>query len=91
MPRGKNCRETILPLNYRAIILTAGAILKEKKCPLLRGRGSLGGILRGNLGEGNCESKLAARQWGVNFCREALRCLARPSGKVLLGMGGKVV
>ena len=25
------------------------------------------GILRGNLGEGNCGSKIAARQWGVNF------------------------
>ena len=23
---------------------------------------------------------VAARQWGVNFCREALRCLAGPSG-----------
>ena len=42
---------------------------------------NLGGILRGNFGEGNCESNIAARQWGVNFCREASsRCLARPSG-----------
>ena len=40
----------------------------------------MGGILRDNLGEGNCESKIAARQWGVNFCREASRCLAGPSG-----------
>ena len=32
------------------------------------------------MGEGNCESKIAARQWGVNFCREASRCLAGPSG-----------
>ena len=38
------------------------------KLPLLWGRGNLGGILRDNLGEGNCESKVAARQWGVNFC-----------------------
>ena len=37
----------------------------------------------GNFGEGNCESTIAARQWGVNFCREALRCLAGPSGKVI--------
>ena len=36
----------------------------------------MGGILRDNLGEGNCESKIAARQWGVNFRREASRCLA---------------
>ena len=27
----------------------------------------LGGILRHNLGEVHCESKIAARQWGVNF------------------------
>ena len=31
-------------------------------------------------GEGSCESKIAARQWGVNFCCEASRCLAGPSG-----------
>ena len=46
------------------------------------GRGNLGGILRDNLGEGNCASKIAAREWGVNFCREASRCLAGPSGQV---------
>ena len=34
-----------LPLNCRAIALTAGAILKEEKCPLVWGRGNLGGIL----------------------------------------------
>ena len=43
-------------------------------------RGNFGGILRDNLGEGNCESKIAARQWGVNFRCEASRCLAGPSG-----------
>ena len=49
---------------------------------LLGGRGNLGGILRDNLCEGNCASKIAARQWGVKFCREASRCLAGPSGQV---------
>ena len=45
-----------------------GVILKEeKKSPLLWARDSLGGILGDNLGEGNCESKIVARQWGVNF------------------------
>ena len=43
-------------------------------------RGNLGGILRDSLGEGSCESKIAARQWGVNFYREASRCLAGPLG-----------
>ena len=58
-----------------------GANSKEvKKCPLLWGSGNLGGILR-DLGEGSCESTIAARQWGVNFYREASRCLAGPSGK----------
>ena len=62
-----------------------GAVLKEKKKrPLLSSlvwRSNWGGVVRDNLGEGNCESKIAAREWGVNFCREALRCLAGPSGK----------
>ena len=31
------------------------------------------------FGRGQCESKIAARQWGLNSCREALRCLAGPS------------
>ena len=69
-----------------------GQFWKRKKCPLLRGRGNLGGILRDNLGEGNWESKIAARQWRVNFCREASRCLARPSGypksRSKVGFGG---
>ena len=47
------------------------------------GRDSLGGILGDNLGEGNCESKIASRQWGVNFCRETSICLAGPSGQGL--------
>ena len=38
------------------------------------------GILGDNLGEGNCESKIASRQWGDNFCRETSICLAGPSG-----------
>ena len=41
----------------------------------------MGGILGDNLGEGNCESKIASRQWGDNFCRETSICLAGPSGK----------
>ena len=33
------------------------------------------------MGEGNCESKIASRQWRVNFCRETSICLAGPSGQ----------
>ena len=40
----------------------------------------MGGILGDNLGEGNCESKIASRQWGDNFCRETSICLTGPSG-----------
>ena len=40
----------------------------------------MGGISGDNLGEGNCESKIASRQWGDNFCRETSICLAGPSG-----------
>ena len=71
MPRGKNCRETIfaahLPHNYPH----RGGYCERGILPLLWGRGTLGGHLRDNLDKGNCESKIAARQWGVNFCREA--------------------
>ena len=57
-------RNTFVPLNRRATALTARAISKEKKISLVGG-GNLGGILRDNLGEGNCESGIAARQRGV--------------------------
>ena len=77
MPRGKKkTARQFLPLSCRATTLTAGVSLKEEKKPSLVGERPFGGYLRDNLGEGNCESKIAARQWGVNFCREALRCLA---------------
>ena len=45
------------------------------------GERQFGGILGDNLGEGNCESKIASRQWGDNFCRETSICLAGPLGK----------
>ena len=38
---------------------------KRTKRPLLRGRGTLGGTLRDNLGDGNCESKIAASTVGT--------------------------
>ena len=74
-PRGpgeaSQCREAkiaarqVLPLSFRAIALTVGAILKEEKMPSLVGRGNLGGIVRDNSCEGNCGSKIAARQSAV--------------------------
>ena len=57
-----------------------GLILKEDKKPSLVGERQLGGILGDNLGEGNCESKIASRQWEDNFCRETSICLAGPCG-----------
>ena len=57
-----------MSLTCLANTLTAGLILKDdKKSPLLWGRDILGGISGDNLGEGNCESKIASRQWGDNF------------------------
>ena len=41
----------------------------------------MGGIFGDNSGEGNCESKIASRQWGDNFCRETSIRLAGPSGQ----------
>ena len=64
----EKCCETIsaaqLPRNYPH----RGGNLERGKMPFLAGRVNLGGILRDDLGEGNCESKTAARQWGANFC-----------------------
>ena len=37
------------------------------------GKGNLGGILRDNLGEGNCESKIAGRQWGSQFLLRGIK------------------
>ena len=76
MPRDNACRSVAAQLPS-----SRDYIWKRKQSPLLWGRGNLGGILRGNLGEGSCESKTAARQRGVKFCRETLRCLLGPSGK----------
>ena len=51
-----------MPLSCPAITLTAGAVLKQEKMSSIVGERHLGGILRDNLGEGNGESKIAARQ-----------------------------
>ena len=78
MPRGKNCGETICAAQVPS---PRGQFSKRTKNPLLWGRGNLGGILRDNLGEGNYESKIAARHWGINFYREHLDVLQGPLGK----------
>ena len=62
LPRDNFCRSIAAQLPS-----PRGQFWMRKKCPLLWGRGNLGGILRDNLGEGHCESKIAARQWGVNL------------------------
>ena len=41
------------------------------------GRGNVGGILRDNLGEDACESKIATRQWGVNFLPRGIKMSRR--------------
>ena len=81
MSRGKNCRETIFVSQLSRGYPHRGGNFERKKCPLLWARDIFGGMLRDNLGEGNCEPKIVARQWGVNFCRETSRCLAGPFGQ----------
>ena len=79
--RGKNCRGTTFCRSIEAQLPSPrGQFWKKTKRPLLWGERQFGRHLRDNLGGGNCESKLAARQWGDNFCLEASRCLAGPSG-----------
>ena len=54
---------------------------QKNKSPLLWGRGTLGGIEETIWVRAIAGQKLP-RQWGVNFCCEASRCLAGPSGWV---------
>ena len=51
MSRDQIAPRQFLSLNYLAITLTAGVILKEKKCLLLWAKDSLGGIVGDNLGK----------------------------------------
>ena len=80
MSRRKKRRETIFVSQLSRSYPHRRGNFERKKCPFLWARDSFGGILGDNLGEGNCESKVVVRQWGVNFCRETSRCLAGPSG-----------
>ena len=77
MPRGKISRD-----NFRLSVAAQlpspwGRFWKREKSPLLWGRCNLRGILADNLGEGNCESKIAAGQRGLNFCREGIKMSRR--------------
>ena len=57
--------------------------LDEKFQPSFLGERQFSKHFRGQFGcEGNRESKIVARQWGVNFRCETSRCLAGPSGLV---------
>ena len=83
MPRGKHRRDTFC----RAFALTAGVISKKETKPSLVCRERQFGrhFVRDNLGEGNRESEIAARQWGVNLRREA--CLDVSQGSLVLETG----
>ena len=69
MLRGKNCGETISVSQLSRSYPHRGVILKEEKCPFLWARDIFGGISGDNLGEGNCESKIVARQGESMFAR----------------------
>ena len=55
------------------------------------GREQFGDVLGDNLGEGNCKSKIVARQWGVNFCRETSRCFADLKRKCIQELGSEIL
>ena len=76
MPRDNFCLSLVSQLPSPRVNFERGS-----KALVMWGRDSLGGILGDNLGEGNCESKIASRQWGDNSCRETSICLAGHSGK----------
>ena len=74
MSRVKSCCETVFVSQLsRDYPRRGGYFLREALKPSLRVRESdnSGCILRDNLGEGNCESKIAARQW-IKMSRKAL-------------------
>ena len=77
LPRDTFCLSIVSQLT-----LTAGVILKEEECPLLWVRHSFGGILGDNLGEGNCESKIVARQWETIFAARHQGVSQGPLGNV---------
>ena len=76
-----------MPLNCRAITLTAGAVCKGTK-PSLVGRGNLGGIFRDNLGEGNYELRNAARQWESTLAAKHLDVFQSPGIFLYFQAGG---
>ena len=84
MSQDKSCCETVFVSQLSRNYPHRGGNFERGKMSLLRARDSLGGTLGDNLGEGNCESKVSARQWRGNFCHKALRCLSRLKTHFLL-------
>ena len=74
--RAKIAARQFLPVTYHETALAAGAILREKLESLWAER-QFGRHFKRHFGRAHLRVKrTAARQWGVNFCREAMRCLA---------------
>ena len=68
MSRGKNCRETILPLTCLAITPTAGLILKEDKKPsLVGGERQFGRHFSRQFGRGSLRVKNCLETVGRQF------------------------
>ena len=84
LPRDDFCRSTAAQLPS-----PRGQFWKKKKETSLVGERQFGRHCKRQLGEGNCESKITARQWGVNFLREASRCLAGPCSSKTQGRGNE--
>ena len=73
MPRGKHCREAIFACPFNLERGTKPSLVRERQ---------FGRHLNSHLGEGNCDLKVATRQWRADFRSEAFRCLAGPFGQV---------
>ena len=76
LPQGNFCRSLTAQLPS-----LQGLFWERNHSPLLGWRRNLGGILRDDLGEGVWESKIAARQWGVNLFCLCAACPKHYSGK----------
>ena len=68
LPRYNLCRSIAAQLPS-----PRGQFWKRKKCPLLWGRGNLGGILRDNVGEGNLRVKNCRETVGSQFLPRGIK------------------
>ena len=77
MPRGKHCREKLLPLNCCAITLTTGAILKEEKMSSIVGERQFRRHFKRQFGRGQSRVKNCRETVGGQFLPRGIKISRR--------------